>query len=212
MTIEQVGQTILFSGGAGSGGGTANAAGSQGEVQYKDGTGLGASAQFYWDTATDRLGLTTKSPSGTLSLDDSSYLDIDTSGHMTFVDIHNNPLRLVELSCPPYVYLKSGLTSEGDISLSASTWAVSKALIKSIQVVTSSVDWSLYILQNGNGHVANDANIPEIQLNNHGNGNEIIYADMPYEDEDATDNVHLYWLDASGANQAQFIITGYKLR
>jgi hypothetical protein len=113
---------------------------------------------------------------------------------------------------PMYIYIKATGQSEGDLHLSDVTnWGVSFALIKEIRVVTNSTDWDLHILQNDNGYSANDANIPSQVLNVGGNGTEIIMLDYTYEDEDATDEVHLYWVDNSGSNTADIYVTGYEL-
>jgi hypothetical protein len=113
---------------------------------------------------------------------------------------------------PMYIFIKSTGESEGDIHLSDVTnWNVSLALIKEIKIATSSTDWDLYILQNDNGYATNDANIPAQLLNTGGNGTESIVLDYPYEDEDASNEVHLYWLDNSGANTADIYILGYEL-
>ena len=83
--------------------------------------------------------------------------------------------------------------------------------ILKIKVVTSSTDWDLYLLQNDNGYAANDANVPMTQLMGNGNGNLEVYVNEAYEDEDATKEVHLYWLDNSGSNTADIYIEGYEL-
>lgn len=113
---------------------------------------------------------------------------------------------------PKYIYIKALTQSEGDLHLSATTWNTSKALISVIKVVTSSTDWDLYILQNDNGFTVDDANIPKMQIMANGNGNAEIFVNLPYEDEDNTKEVHLYYLDNSGANTADFYIIGYQLR
>jgi len=113
---------------------------------------------------------------------------------------------------PMYIYIKATGQSEGDLHLSdATNWNVSLALIKEIRVETSSTDWDLYLLQNDNGYVTDDANIPARELNKGGNGDETVFVDLPYEDEDATNEVHLYWLDNSGSNTADIYITAYEL-
>jgi hypothetical protein len=113
---------------------------------------------------------------------------------------------------PVYVFIKATGQSEGDIHLSDGTnWNVDKALIKEIEIETSSTDWDLYLLQNDNTWAVDDANLPARLLNESGNGDETIYVDQPYEDEDATGEVHLYWVDNSGSNTANIIITGYEL-
>lgn len=113
---------------------------------------------------------------------------------------------------PVYVFIKATGQSEGDLHLSDGvSWNIDKALIKEIEIETSSTDWGLYLLQNDNSYSTDDANISARLLNDGGNGNETIYVDQPYEDEDATKEVHLYWIDNSGANTADIIITGYEL-
>ena len=113
---------------------------------------------------------------------------------------------------PMYIYLKSTGESEGDIHLSDGTnWNVDLALIKEIKIVTSSTDWDLHILQNDNGYATDDANIPAQVLNVGGNGTETVMLDYPYEDEDASKEVHLYWLDNSGSNTADIYVTAYEL-
>lgn len=110
------------------------------------------------------------------------------------------------------IFIKALAQNEGDLHLSDNTnWNTNKALIKSIRIVTSSTDWDLYMLQNDNGFAANDANIPSLQIMNEGNGNATIYPDSPYEDEDESKEVHLYFIDNSGANTADIYINGFDL-
>ena len=114
--------------------------------------------------------------------------------------------------CPNYKYLKATGQSEGDLHLSDGTnWAISKALILLIRVLTSSTDWDLYLLQNDNGFAANDANIPMLKIMADGDGNANIRVNYPYEDEDASDEVHLYYIDNSGTNTADIYVIGYEL-
>ncbi|MBE3036558.1 MAG: hypothetical protein IMZ70_05685 [Candidatus Atribacteria bacterium] len=112
-----------------------------------------------------------------------------------------------------YKFIKAADQAElTDLHLSdAVNWAVSTALIKYIRVITDSSGWDLYILQNDNGYVANDANIPRMKIGDNVIGNATIWLDLPYEDEDASGEVHLYWVDNSGANTATFIIQALEL-
>ena len=110
-----------------------------------------------------------------------------------------------------YVSLKATTQSEGDLHLSNASWGVSKALINSIRVVTSSTNWDLYILQNDNGFAVDDAAIPKYMVARGINGNANLKIDLPYEDEDASSEVHLYYLDNSGANTADIYIIGTEL-
>ncbi len=131
---------------------------------------------------------------------------------MTFTDAVVGTKTLQELGSPTYIYIKAATQAEGDLHLSDGTsWAASKAHINSIRVVTSSTDWDLYILQNDNGYAADDANIGMIQIADEVNGNANILMMHTYEDEDVSDEVHLYYLDNSGANTADFYIVGFSL-
>ena len=124
----------------------------------------------------------------------------------------NNLMRTSPNNYPCYIFIKALSQNPGDLHLSSyTTWSVSKALIKMIRVMTQSTNWDMYILQNGNGHIVNDANIPEMQIMEAGNGDANIYLDLPYEDEDASDEVHLYYIDKSGSNPADIYIIGYRM-
>ena len=73
------------------------------------------------------------------------------------------------------------------ISLSSlGTWNVSKAMITTVIIETTSIDWDLWILQNDNGYGVDDAAIPKVQLMEAGNGNRLINLNHAYEDEDDT--------------------------
>ncbi|KPJ97111.1 MAG: hypothetical protein AMJ55_00400 [Gammaproteobacteria bacterium SG8_15] len=115
--------------------------------------------------------------------------------------------------CPVYKrIIATGLT-EGDIHLSdATNWATSKALIKTIRVETLSNRWNLYLLQNDNGLITDDASIGAMQLMERGRGDMIISLDYAYEDEDASDEVHLYWDDEAGTATVDLTIIGYGLK
>ncbi len=116
------------------------------------------------------------------------------------------------IDCPTYISIKATSQSEGDLHLSdISNWGVSKALIKMIRVITSSANWDMYILQNDNGYAVDDANIPKVQIMGAGNGSANIHLDLPYEDEDDTSEVHLYYADNGGSNTADIYIIGYEM-
>ena len=144
--------------------------------------------------------------------DASTYIDKDGSGNMTLTDAVIGTRTLKQLGCPTYKYIKATAQSEGDLHLSdATNWGISKANIKIVRVITSSTSWDLYILQNDNGYAADDATIPKMKLMGTMSGDANIFVDLPYEDEDASDEVHLYYLDNSGANTADIYITGFEL-
>ncbi len=80
-----------------------------------------------------------------------------------------------------------------------------------LRVITSYTEWDLYHLQNVNGYASDDANIPKMHIMEAGNGNAHIPLDLPYEDEDASNEVHLYFLDNSGSNTVDIYVIGYEM-
>ena len=115
-------------------------------------------------------------------------------------------------SMPTYIIIQ-GISLSGDIHLQDGTnWGTNKSLIKTVIIDTVSTDWNLYILQNDNGLSVNDANVSAMQLMASGNGDEVIQRDFPYEDEDITKEVHLYFVGNSGSNTVDITIIGYALQ
>lgn len=163
----------------------------------------------------------TKIPSTTQALIDSKAAEDEVLKHDGSVQLSadweiGSGRRILSggkgIDCPTYISIKAASQPEGDLHLSdASNWGVSKALIKMVRVITLSTDWDMYILQNGNGHTVDDANIPKMQIMEAGNEDANIHLDLPYEDEDDTDEVHLYYVDNSGSNMADIYIIGYEM-
>jgi hypothetical protein len=169
------------------------------EVLKRDGS---VSLSADWDVGEDRK----------ILFGSDAFMHRDGVGNLTFADAVAGQRTLKNVGCPAYILIKAPAQPEGDLHLSdAATWAVSKALIKVVRVVTSSTDWDLYLLQNDNGHSVNDGNIPEIQIMEAGNGNANILLNLPYEDEDGSDEVHMHYSDNSGANTADIYIIGYQM-
>jgi hypothetical protein len=106
-----------------------------------------------------------------------------------------------------YKYIVATGQTAGDLHLSGANWGVSKALILSIRVITASTGWSIYLLQNDNGYAANDAEIPMVEWGSF-DGNITIKVDDAYEDEDDSDEVHLYY---DGSETATIIIKAIEL-
>lgn len=121
-------------------------------------------------------------------------------------------LTLSEMGLPKLITLVATGQTEGDKHLTDALWAVSKAKIDTIRIVTASTNWDLYLLQNDNGYAADDARIPKLQLMKSGNGNAVIQLGQAYEDEDGTNEVHLYFNDIAGSNTFSVYIQGYQLR
>ncbi len=120
--------------------------------------------------------------------------------------------KMANISSMRHVYIKATNQAPGNIHLSGQYWNTSKALIKEIHVSTASTNWDLYLIQNDNGYATNDAVIPRRSIGTGYNGNQIISVDIPYLDEDSTNEVHLYYLDNSGANNATIIVVGLETK
>jgi len=137
----------------------------------------------------------------------------DASGNLTFKDAVAGTITLSDIDCPKLISIIATGQSEGDLHLSDGTyWNVSKAIIKEIKVVTSSTDWDFYILQNDNGFATDDARVIKRQLVDGASGDQHLLLDLYYEDEDASAEVHLYYLDNAGTDTAGITILGIKAR
>lgn len=145
----------------------------------------------------------------TFDADTNTQIWEDASGNMTFKDEVTGTRTLKNIGCPVYLKIKATAQNEGDLHLTG--FGVSKALIYTVRVKTSSTDWDLYILQNDNGYSTDDANIPKMLIVEQGSGDMNVLLNLPYEDEDASDEVHLYYLDNSGANTADIYLIGTEL-
>ena len=101
---------------------------------------------------------------------------------------------------PEYVNVQGSSLAEGDRNISGSAnWSTSKLIVKEIRIWTTSTDWDLWLLQNDNGLSTDDATVPAIQVMGSGSGDETIFVDRPYEDEDASNEIHLNFDDTVGS-------------
>jgi len=115
-------------------------------------------------------------------------------------------------SVPDYFMIANTGLSPGDVHISgASNWDTSRAVLKSMAVSTSSTDWDIWLLWNDNGYAVNDASVPAAQVLGGGNGDETVLLDLAYEDEDLSNEVHLYLVDNSGANTFDIHVMGTEL-
>ncbi|MEA2037567.1 MAG: hypothetical protein U9O94_08715, partial [Nanoarchaeota archaeon] len=95
----------------------------------------------------------------------------------------------------------TGWADGSDIHLSDTTyWNADKANIKQLRFETDATDWDLWILQNDNGYATDDARITARKLIDGASGNISLDLDITYEDEDASKEVHLYFVDNDGSN------------
>ena len=121
--------------------------------------------------------------------------------------------EVLEHSTPTYLRISATGQSPGDLHLSDVTnWNKDEALITDVTVLTASTDWDLWILQNDNGYSADDANIPAEPLMIGCSGNARITANKSYQDEDASQEVHLYLVDNEGGNTFDIHIRGFELK
>ncbi len=144
--------------------------------------------------------------------DGNTYITVDGSGNMTFTDAIVGTHTLKQLGCPTYKRIKATAQAEGDLHLSdATNWNVSKALILCVRVLTVSTNWSLWLLQNDNGYAADDAVIPKLRIARALSGNAALMLNYPYQDEDASGEVHLYYEDTAGADTADLYVQGMEM-
>lgn len=116
-----------------------------------------------------------------------------------------------DLDCPLYIYIKAETQAEGNLNLSDSTnWDTSKSIIHTIKIVTDSTDWDLSLYPDDGFDEL--GTLPSIQLMEAGNGDAVIYLDIPYHDTDNSKEVHLKYTDNSGANTADIYLRGVKAR
>jgi hypothetical protein len=110
-------------------------------------------------------------------------------------------------------YIKATGLSPGDVHISdAANWNINKAEINQIRVITTSVDWDLWILQNDNGYATDDAIIPASKIMGNGNGSLTLESDFDYEDEDVSKEVHFYIVDNDpGGSSFTIIVRGRPL-
>lgn len=111
-------------------------------------------------------------------------------------------------------YIKTTGSSTGDIHLSdATNWNTSKANISYIRFETSSTAYTVYVLQNGNGFIIDDAEIPALRIATNAYQDQVFYLDHPYWDEDSANEVHLYWASADSSSiSANIYIVGTEMK
>ncbi len=144
--------------------------------------------------------------------DSNTYITVDGSGNLTFTDAIVGTHTLKQLGCPTYKRIKATAQAEGDLHLSdATNWNISKALILCVRVFTVSTNWSLWLLQNDNGYAADDAVVPKLRIARELSGNANLTLNYPYQDEDASGEVHLYYDDTAGADTADIHVLGLEM-
>lgn len=115
-------------------------------------------------------------------------------------------------SVPEYINIQGSALAEGDQGIMGPVqWDTSKMIVKEIRIWTTSTDWDLWLIQNDQGLVADDATVPAIQLMGSGNGDETIFVDRPYEDEDDKNTINLNFTDNVGSATFSVSVVGTEL-
>jgi len=141
-----------------------------------------------------------------LSLNDTNtQITEDGSGNMILKDAVAGSIALVELSCPPLVTGTESTVAEGNNNVTLSP-VKSKVLIKYINVVTTSTDWTLTL------YTKDDFATGAMVVVTNRSGNYNVYLDYPYEDADASGELHYNFTSASGSETHDIEIRGYALR
>lgn len=111
---------------------------------------------------------------------------------------------------PEYIYIKATGQSPGNLTLSGTNWDTSKALIKTIRIVTSSQSYNIELYHN---HLFDDSSdIPYIVVGSGLSGNYDIHLDYLYVNEDGNNSVYLKYTDNDGGTHtADFYIQAYKV-
>ena len=121
-----------------------------------------------------------------------------------------NPFISGGSGVPEYFLIEDAGLVGGYSSLTnpLNSWNTSKALIKEIKVDTSSTNWLLKIIPKASGV---SGEIPDRTVMDHGFESETIFLDLPYEDEDDSNSVHIELLDYSGVYDFDIHIIGTEL-
>jgi len=115
--------------------------------------------------------------------------------------------------CPKYIQMSTTSIGDGDFHMLDDTnWGTSKAEIKVIRVVATSTDWDMWLMQNDDGYASNTAAMPRFQIMEAGNGDADIFLGYPYEDEDDSNEVHLYYVDNNATDTIDVYLIGSEMR
>ena len=143
-----------------------------------------------------------------LTIDDAlTYIDKDGSGNMTFTDAVTGSRTLKQLGCPTYKKLIATGLSAGEHNLTYASWGISKAWLKRLTITLTSgtsTDFDVAIYEKYSFLEADRI------YNLEGNSGSIdIIMDYIYEDQDATDELHIKITDNDGSGTPVF---GIELR
>jgi len=79
------------------------------------------------------------------------------------------------------------------VTISDSTnWAINEAIIKTINVATSSTDWNLFIFCDTD---YSSGMFGSIRIGSNMSGYQTIFLDLPYIDNEGSNSVHFYFND-----------------
>jgi hypothetical protein len=141
--------------------------------------------------------------SGRLAHDASTYIDKDGSNNMTFTDAVTGTLTLAELGRATMIDVSDTSVAEGNNSV---VIGYDKANLKWLKIATTSTDWTLTI------YSSDDYASEPMEIVTNRSGDFNVYLDMPYEDDDATGELHYNFTSASGSETHDIQILGEALR
>ena len=111
---------------------------------------------------------------------------------------------------PKIVYIPSTAMNEDTAyELSDSNWGVSKAIIKTVIVDTTSTDWTFWIACD-NSWV--DGMFDYIEIGQNLSGKQVIMLDIPYIENDGRNVVHTWFTDNAGSTTCTVEIIGEEAR
>ena len=139
--------------------------------------------------------------------DNDSSIHYDGSGNLIFTDAVTGSRTLKQLGCPTYKKLIATGQSAGSLNLTYASWGISKAWLKRLVVTLesgTSTDFDIEIYEKDTFLSANK--IYSLEAND---GNLDVILDYIYEDQDATDELHIKITDSDGTGSPVF---GIELR
>jgi hypothetical protein len=150
-------------------------------------------------TLTGNVGISTANVTRLVS----SSINAATGEELTFTD-SSGTATLTTLKSMRNVWISASGQSEGNLTLADGTnWAAQYSFIDSIRVLTSSTSWDLWLCETS---AFNTALISSRHLADDISGNYDIDVHREYNSD--SNNAYLIYTDNSGANTADFYISG----
>lgn len=125
--------------------------------------------------------------------DDSDELMLtDSAASYALKKITWSDLKTI-LDCPKIITATSTSAAEGNVNLTDAAWAVSKSIIYTLEVTTTSTDYTITL------YSKDDFTSGAFVAVTSGSGNALYYLNYPYVDADATSEIHVKRTDNVGS-------------